>query len=273
MKDTLPVVEIFGPTIQGEGSSIGQPTIFVRLGGCDYACSWCDSKHAVDAKRFKHTWTPMRADEIMLKVLELTDHVPCLVTLSGGNPALHDCGPLLKLGHAEHYTFTMETQGTVLQDWMTDLDQLCVSPKPPSSGMVTDWEKLERLLTDNEGGSFNRDEPPDWYYYRPKDTYLKVVVFDNEGADLEYAAKVVDLARAFRIPMFLSVGNDDLSLPNPQQEARALARGNRTVQDDQCSGLLRRARWLVANVVARQWYDVRVLPQLHVLLWGNKAGV
>ncbi len=41
------VSEIFGPTIQGEGVLIGLPTVFVRSGGCDYRCSWCDSLHAV----------------------------------------------------------------------------------------------------------------------------------------------------------------------------------------------------------------------------------
>ena len=43
----LPVVEVFGPTIQGEGELAGVPTAFVRFGGCDYRCSWCDSLFAV----------------------------------------------------------------------------------------------------------------------------------------------------------------------------------------------------------------------------------
>jgi 7-carboxy-7-deazaguanine synthase len=44
---TYPVVEVFGPTIQGEGALAGLPTLFVRFGGCDYRCSWCDSLLAV----------------------------------------------------------------------------------------------------------------------------------------------------------------------------------------------------------------------------------
>ena len=36
---TLRIAEIFGPTIQGEGALIGEPTVFVRAGGCDYRCS------------------------------------------------------------------------------------------------------------------------------------------------------------------------------------------------------------------------------------------
>ena len=46
--ETFPVIEIFGPTIQGEGAEAGLPTHFVRLGGCDYRCSWCDTMYAVD---------------------------------------------------------------------------------------------------------------------------------------------------------------------------------------------------------------------------------
>lgn len=45
---TLPVIEIFGPTVQGEGAEAGVPTHFLRLGGCDYRCAWCDTMYAVD---------------------------------------------------------------------------------------------------------------------------------------------------------------------------------------------------------------------------------
>src|SRR6056297_3563779 len=66
MSDETPlrVSEIFGPTIQGEGALIGVPTVFVRLGGCDYRCSWCDSLHAVDSA-YRESWTPMSAEAVM----------------------------------------------------------------------------------------------------------------------------------------------------------------------------------------------------------------
>ncbi|MDF0142324.1 7-carboxy-7-deazaguanine synthase QueE, partial [Staphylococcus pseudintermedius] len=44
----IPVLEIFGPTIQGEGRVIGRKTMFVRTAGCDFRCSWCDSKFTWD---------------------------------------------------------------------------------------------------------------------------------------------------------------------------------------------------------------------------------
>lgn len=47
----IPVLEIFGPTIQGEGMVIGQKTMFVRTGGCDYRCSWCDSAFTWDGSQ------------------------------------------------------------------------------------------------------------------------------------------------------------------------------------------------------------------------------
>ena len=50
MKPT-PVLEIFGPTIQGEGMVIGRKTMFVRTGGCDYRCSWCDSAFTWDGSQ------------------------------------------------------------------------------------------------------------------------------------------------------------------------------------------------------------------------------
>lgn len=40
----IPVLEIFGPTIQGEGAVIGRKTMFIRTAGCDFNCAWCDSE-------------------------------------------------------------------------------------------------------------------------------------------------------------------------------------------------------------------------------------
>ena len=89
MSDETPlrVSEIFGPTIQGEGALIGVPTVFVRLGGCDYRCSWCDSLHAVESA-YRESWTPMSAEAVMDEVARLSGGRPLLVSLSGGNPAM-----------------------------------------------------------------------------------------------------------------------------------------------------------------------------------------
>ena len=64
------VSEIFGPTVQGEGPLIGQPSVFVRTGGCDYRCSWCDTLYAV-LPQYRDEWTLMTPADIMVRVNEL----------------------------------------------------------------------------------------------------------------------------------------------------------------------------------------------------------
>ena len=92
---TLRIAEIFGPTIQGEGALIGEPTVFVRTGGCDYRCAWCDSLHAVDTS-YRRTWMPMTPDAVWDRIVQLSLGKPLTVSLSGGNPGFqrgHRAGP------------------------------------------------------------------------------------------------------------------------------------------------------------------------------------
>ena len=60
----VPVLEIFGPTFQGEGAVIGQKTMFVRTAGCDYSCSWCDSAFTWDGSQ-KDKIRMMDGDDIL----------------------------------------------------------------------------------------------------------------------------------------------------------------------------------------------------------------
>jgi len=137
----FPVVEVFGPTIQGEGELAGMPTAFVRFGGCDYRCSWCDSLHAVlpEHVRGAHRMTPAQ----IAAALEALPGRPDWVTLSGGNPALLELGDLVALLHAAGRRVAVETQGSVWRDWLGDVDLLTISPKPPSSGMATAANEAE----------------------------------------------------------------------------------------------------------------------------------
>lgn len=167
------VSEIFGPTIQGEGVLIGLPTVFVRTGGCDYRCSWCDTLHAVDSD-YRDQWRPMSVEEIWQEVATLSGSKPLTVSLSGGNPAIQPLGPLIAYGHAQGYTFALETQGSVTKDWFADLDTLVLSPKPPSSGMETDWQAFDDCLR------IAADRPQ---------IALKIVVFD----DRDYATRAMPL--------------------------------------------------------------------------------
>jgi 7-carboxy-7-deazaguanine synthase len=117
---SIPISEIFGPTIQGEGALIGRPTVFVRTGGCDFRCNWCDTLYAV-LPEYKNEWTPLSPEQIVARVLELSRGAGILVTLSGGNPALHDFSELLELGRSKNLSFALETQGSVARDRLNDL--------------------------------------------------------------------------------------------------------------------------------------------------------
>lgn len=236
---TIQVSEIFGPTIQGEGELIGLPTVFVRTGGCDFHCSWCDTLYAVE-QRYREQWTAMTAEEVLDRVRQLSGGRPLMVSLSGGNPALQPLANLIALGKAAGYSFALETQGSVVKPWFSELDLLIISPKPPSSGMATDLAKLRSCLA--AAGTAR--------------SIFKFVVFDD--ADYRFACNVA--AKLPEVPVYLQPGND-----RPAKKANE--------QNADPEALARRLRWLVERVVEDGWYQARVLPQLHVLLWGNRRGV
>ncbi|MGG1679113.1 7-carboxy-7-deazaguanine synthase QueE [Neobacillus sp. NRS-1170] len=239
----LPVMEIFGPTIQGEGMVIGQKTMFVRTAGCDYSCSWCDSSFTWDGTG-KNDINMMTADEIWEELKRLGGNGFSFVTISGGNPALlKNLDTLIELFKENNIKIGLETQGSRWQDWFVDIDELTISPKPPSSKMETDFSILDTIINRLEG-----NDPS-------KHVSVKVVIFDNE--DYEYAKKVYQ--RYPNVPFFLQVGNDDL-----------------TTMDNLSlvSQLLSKYEWLINKVMDdNDFTNVKVLPQLHTYIWGNKRGV
>ena len=145
MAKGLPVVEIFGPTIQGEGAVAGMPTYFVRLGGCDYRCIWCDSMHAVDPYEWTKTATWMQPDEIITAIKALPEG-PQLISLSGGNPAIWECMPLVQALHMANYKVCVETQASIFRPWLREADLVTLSPKPPSAGNVTKIDIVKKFL-------------------------------------------------------------------------------------------------------------------------------
>jgi len=227
----LPVNEIFGPTIQGEGFVIGRRSMFVRFAYCDYECVWCDTKYSWMPELM--TFERLTPDQI---VEQLVARSRCRwVTLTGGNPAIHNLAPLLAAlkDRPDPYHVILETQGSVAREWFSLCDLVTLSPKPPSSGMPTHWEKLDRCIA------------------QARNAVLKVVVLDE--ADYAYAWQVHQ--HYPNLPMTLQVCND--------------------VGRDNAQTLLDKCRTLAERVLCddADWGDIAVLPQLHVLLWGNKRGI
>ncbi|MGW7708281.1 7-carboxy-7-deazaguanine synthase QueE [Streptomyces sp. NPDC054771] len=92
LSDTLVVREVFGPTVQGEGPSTGRRCAFIRLGGCNLTCSWCDTPETWDATRYdlRATLTRTTVQDIVTRALEGD---PGMVVITGGEPLLHQNQP------------------------------------------------------------------------------------------------------------------------------------------------------------------------------------
>jgi organic radical activating enzyme len=120
---TLKTTEIFA-SVQGEGLRQGEPTIFVRLSGCNRRCDFCDTKKAWRGGRE----TPV--EKIVGEVLRLRRGFPAAwVCLTGGEPLAQDVRPLVRRLHEEGLKVQVETNGTFPPE--PGADWLTVSPKPP----------------------------------------------------------------------------------------------------------------------------------------------
>ena len=114
-----PVMEHFY-TIQGEGFYTGHAAYFVRLGGCNVGCVWCDVKESWDV----NAHPKISVQEIIDNVLKSGTRI-CVIT--GGEPAMHDLNPLIDALKSNNIRSHIETSGAYpLQgkpDW------ICLSPK------------------------------------------------------------------------------------------------------------------------------------------------
>jgi 7-carboxy-7-deazaguanine synthase len=239
----IPVMEIFGPTIQGEGMVVGQKTMFVRTAGCDYSCAWCDSAFTWDGSG-NDLIRQMDAMEIWNELTTLGGDGFSYVTISGGNPALlKNMWSLVNLLKEKNINICLETQGSKWQDWFLDIQALTLSPKPPSSGMKTDFHVLDKIVDRLVGKGAIQN------------VSLKIVIFDD--IDYDYAKMVH--TRYPSLSFYLQVGNDDI-VTEKRQELTA--------------SLVDKYEWLIDKVMNdHEMKNVRVLPQLHVYIWGNKRGV
>ncbi len=119
IQTALPVMESFY-TIQGEGFHQGRAAYFIRLGGCDVGCVWCDVKDSWDAA--KH---PLVAIERLVTDVKTTSAK--LVVITGGEPLLHDLTALTKALQNAGLETNIETSGSspLSGSW----DWICLSPK------------------------------------------------------------------------------------------------------------------------------------------------
>ncbi len=161
----LPVMEHFY-TLQGEGFHQGKAAYFIRLGGCDVGCVWCDVKDSWDAE--KH---PKHNIEYIISNVEKT--AAKLVVITGGEPLMHNLNALTTALQSKGFETNIETSGAhpLSGSW----DWVCLSPKKFKAPLP------EILPFANE---------------------LKIVVFNKSDFDWaeEYAAKVSPSCKLFLQP-------------------------------------------------------------------------
>jgi 7-carboxy-7-deazaguanine synthase len=232
------ISEIFY-SIQGEGTLLGVPSVFVRTSGCNLRCAWCDTPYT--------SWQPEGEERSVNSIVdEVAGFGASHVVITGGEPMIAPQIAELTEELSERLKphITIETAGTVLESQKGDAhvrcDLMSISPKLANSTPRTRdngrWaDQHERL----------RYQPEilrrliQLYPYQ-----LKFVI--TEPGDLEQVNAIVSDIGASRARVVLMPEGVDAAI------------------------LAERGRWL-ADIAKQQGF--RMTPRLHIDLWGNRRGV
>jgi organic radical activating enzyme len=137
----LPLVEDFY-TIQGEGRHTGKAAYFIRLGGCDVGCSWCDAKETWNPTLFP----PVPVQEIVVRAVR---HPAKSIVITGGEPLLYPLNPLCEVLRQNRLEVFLETSGA--HPLSGSFDWICLSPKkqhPPIEAICGVASELKVIISD-----------------------------------------------------------------------------------------------------------------------------
>lgn len=235
---TLAVSEIFGPTFQGEGPSLGKRCIFLRLSGCNLACVWCDTPYTWDwegknGKIYKPSEEShvMLIEDVLIAMTKLDRDA--MWVISGGEPMLQSKAirEILKSYGGE---VEIETNGTI--DPRT-LYEGVNEDRPGSVDLV--FNVSPKLLHSGNGATEERWLP----IYRTFGARFKFVCQNVQ--DLDEVQAIVDRNRI------------------PAWQVYIMPEGR------QAGSIERTARELAEEVLKHRW---NLTTRLHVQLWGDKRG-
>ena len=137
----LPMMEEFY-TLQGEGFNTGIASYFVRIGGCDIGCSWCDSKRS---------WNPERHPLVDVEsvITRALNHKSKAIVVTGGEPSLYQLGYLTEKAYVAGFRLFLETSG--VYELSGSWDWICLSPKkqsPPRAEYYNKANELKVIISD-----------------------------------------------------------------------------------------------------------------------------
>lgn len=226
------ISEIFY-SVQGEGTLVGTPSVFVRTSGCNLRCRWCDTPYA----SWRPEGTEMSVDELLAAVLA---HPTRFVVVTGGEPMIAKAMPelLSRLRDAGKH-ITIETAGTVLP-----------------GGVACDLASISPKLSNSTPGA----EAGAWVQ-RHEDTRTQPAVLRAWCESYDYQLKFVistadDLAEAQSV--IASIG-----LPIPPEKVLLMPEGTSAEAIQARTSLL---------VEACKTHGYRYSPRLHIDLFGNRRG-
>ena len=126
-------------SIQGEGDSIGAPSIFVRLANCNLNCSWCDTKYSWDKNDPEYTVTEVTIDELKTTLQEMIYETKIKnIVVTGGEPLLQRKNLDILVEKFNGVTFEIETNGTIEPTHSIKMNcKINCSPKLKNSGCAT----------------------------------------------------------------------------------------------------------------------------------------
>ncbi|MDA7794086.1 7-carboxy-7-deazaguanine synthase QueE [Flavobacteriales bacterium] len=135
----LPLMEAFY-TIQGEGFYSGTPAFFLRIGGCDVGCHWCDVKESWNADLHP----PTHIDDMLINIQSSPAKT---VVVTGGEPLMWNMGPLTELLKRNGINVHIETSGAY--PLSGTFDWICLSPKknsPPQKAIIPVANELKVII-------------------------------------------------------------------------------------------------------------------------------
>jgi len=249
MKNKIPIFESYR-CVEGEGYNIGKPVTMIRCAGCNLRCAGCDTTYS-----FKIT---NKMYKTVGEIIKLIKSYSCFnVSLTGGEILLYPeaVEELITKLSSKNYNISLQTNGTIVTDTALSIFRRvnCVDAdiKTPCTGQISDLSIIK--------------------YLREKD-YVKLLIRDE--VDMEYARMVNTIVKDYYCGIVLQPYNETILSTDPW--TKCLKCGGNPDADN----LLDKLKWIMEQVEndyqskKYKWSSkLRILPQLHILLFGNKRKV